>query len=149
MGGLFICFLGRRLFKPVIFITGMVFGVAILWFIFYKTVLKDSEKDWTGWVVCIGVLVLGFVLGCLFIKIVKLGVFLLAAWGGFVLGLLLYNSFFYLYCGNGGLWGISLGIGFVCGIVALKFCDHLLIISTAMIGSFLLVSGVGVVAGGY
>ena len=91
--GLVVCFLGRKLFTPILFLTGILLSVSLIWLIFYS--ISDSRKTWVGWVV-LGVAVLvGIVLGWLFTKLTKLGAFCLAAWGGFSLGLLLYNSFLY------------------------------------------------------
>jgi hypothetical protein len=64
--------------------------------IFYSTFLDDSDEQWVGWVVLGVSVLLGLIVGCIAIKIVKLGAFLLAAWGGFSLALLLYNTFLYI-----------------------------------------------------
>lgn len=93
--GSVICFLGRTLFKPVLFIAGMMLSVCLVWLIFYSTFLSSNTKSWVGWVVLIGSLLFGLIIGTLFVKLVKLGAFVLSAWGGFTVGLLIYNAFLY------------------------------------------------------
>jgi uncharacterized membrane protein (DUF106 family) len=93
--GLFVCFFGGRLFKPVLFITGVALVVCLVMLIFYSTFLKSNTKAWVGWVVLSCSVLLGLCVGAIFAKIAKLGAFVLAAWGGFTLGLLIYNAILY------------------------------------------------------
>jgi hypothetical protein len=144
-----VCFLGRTLFKPVLFLAGLILSVSLVWLIFYSTFLSTNTKAWVGWVVLIGALLFGLIIGTIFVKIVKLGAFVLAAWGGFCLGLLVYNSFGYFMDSDVGFWLLTLGIALVCGILALCFFDHILIHATALAGSYLVINGIGLVAGRY
>jgi hypothetical protein len=93
--GSIICFLGRTLFKPVLFISGMFLSVCLVWLIFYSTFLSSNTKPWVGWVVLVGSILLGLLIGAIFVKLAKLGAFILAAWGGFSVSLLIYNAFLY------------------------------------------------------
>jgi len=93
--GFFVCFFGRRLFKPMLFIVGVLVSVSLVWLIFYSTFLKEDTKSWVGWVVLGCSFLLGLIIGCVLMKLAKLGAFLLAAWGGFSLALLIYNAFLY------------------------------------------------------
>lgn len=147
--GTVICFLGRTLFKPVLFITGMVLSIGLVWLIFYSTFLSSKTETWVGWVVLGGSVLLGLIIGTLFVKIVKLGAFCLGGWGGFSLGLLLWNSFLYFVESQVGFWCFTLGIGLICAILALFFFDHILIHATALSGSYLAIIGIGLVAGHY
>jgi uncharacterized membrane protein HdeD (DUF308 family) len=47
------------------------------------------------------------------------------------------------------MWGFCIGVALLCGILALCFFDHILILATALIGAFLVFNGVGLVAGRY
>jgi hypothetical protein len=93
--GTVVCFLGRTLFKPVLFIAGMFMAMAIIWLIFYSTFLSSNTKSWVGWVVLGGSLLLGLLIGALFVHVAKLGASVVAAWGGFSVALLIYNAFLY------------------------------------------------------
>lgn len=131
------------------FIAGMILACAFVWVIAYKTFLSDNPEGWVGWVTLVVALALGVVCGFLLIKFVYVGAFVMAAWGGFALSLLLYNSVMYLGMNETGLWCFSIGMALVCGILALIFVDHILILATAMAGSFLVIEAVGIVAGSY
>lgn len=147
--GLIICFMGRTLFRPILFIAGLMLAVALIWLIFYSTFLKNNTKVWVGWVVLISSLVLGFLVGCCLVKIAKIGAFVLAAWGGYCLALLIYNSFLYFMDSTVGFWCFTLGVALICGVLSLFFFDHVLICATALLGSFMAVYGIGLVAGHY
>jgi hypothetical protein len=147
--GIVICFFGRRLFKPVLFITGVVLVVSLVMLIFYSTFLKSNTAAWVGWVVLSCSTLLGLCVGGIFVKIAKLGAFVLAAWGGFTLGLLMYNAVLYKAFNEGGMWGFCVGVALLFGLLALFFFDHILINVTALIGAFLIFNGVGLVAGHY
>lgn len=95
--GLLVNLMGRKLFKVIIFIAGVLAMVALVMLIFYTTFLKSNTASWVGWVVLACSVLVGLLVGCLFLKIVKLGAFVLAAWGGFSLGLLLYEALPFLY----------------------------------------------------
>ena len=93
--GVFVCFLGRKLFKPILFIAGILLGVALVWLICYSTFLSNTTKQWVFWLVLAISILIGIILGYVLFKLSKLGAFLLAAWGGYSLALLLYNAFLY------------------------------------------------------
>lgn len=102
-----------------------------------------------GWVIVGASVVVGLAVGFLFIKYKKLGAFCLASWGGFSLGLLMYNAFIYKIDSEIALWGFAVGIGLTYGVLVFYFFDHVLIHATAFIGSFLAIFGVGLIAGKY
>jgi hypothetical protein len=147
--GFLICFFGRLLFKPVIFIAGVMATVCLVWLIFYSTFLSSSTKSWVGWVVLGVSIVVGLLVGFLFIKFIKLGVFVLAGFGGYTLGLLLYNAFLYKIDSQVAFWCITVGIALVAGVLGLFLFDHVLIHATAFFGSYLFIYAIGLVAGGY
>lgn len=93
--GAFVCFLGRKLFRPMLFLVGMILTASLILLLFYSTFLKSTTKAWVGWLVLAGSVLLGIVVGVIFMKLVKLGAFALAAWGGFSGALLIYNAFLY------------------------------------------------------
>ena len=75
----------------------------------------------------------------------------MCAWGGFNTGLLFYNAFIYKIDSTSQwlLYGSCIGIGLLYVILLIFLYDHILIHSTAMIGSFSFIYGVGLVAGRY
>jgi hypothetical protein len=95
ISGLIICFMGRTIFKPVLFIVSCFAAFSIVMLISYSTFLSDNPKAWAGWVTLAVALGLGIVLGWLLLKFIRIGIFIVAAMGGYSVGLLLYNAFMY------------------------------------------------------
>lgn len=90
----------------------------------------------------------GLLLGCLLVKIIKLGAFIVAAWGGFALGLILYEAFpLYKIDSQVFFWCFCIGIALICGVLAICLFDHVLILTTALAGAYFFVAGIGLVAG--
>lgn len=147
--GVPLCFFGRRLFKPAMFISGIVVIVFLTFAIFYGTFLKENTQGWVGWVVLICAILVGSLFGFILTKVVKLGAFILAAWGGFCLALLLYNSFFYYAFEEVGLYCFATALAIVFGVLAVFFFDHVIINATALAGSYLIIDSIGMVVGRY
>jgi zinc transporter ZupT len=102
-----------------------------------------------GWVILLVSLVVGLGVGFLFWKKKLIGAFFLASWGGFSFGLLIYNSFLYKINSDIALWSFTVGMGVLYGVLILFWAEHILIHATSMIGSFLTIASIGLVAGGY
>ncbi len=115
----------------------------------YSTFLSDNPKGWAGWVTILVALVLGLLLGWLLLKFIRIGIFLVAAMGGYSFGLLIYNAFLYKMHSQTGFWCFTVGIGLLFGVLSLCWFNHILIHATAIFGSFLAVYGIGLVAGRY
>ena len=148
--GFIVCFFGRKLWKPIFFLCGVLLTVFIILIIFYTTFLDDKTESWVGWVVIACSIVVGLIVGFIFMKISKLGAFVLAGWGGYCLGLLIWNSFLYLTTSSNVLfWCFTIGCGVVIAILAIIFFDHIIILSSAMAGAYVFVAGIGYVAGRY
>ena len=93
--GFFFVFFGRKFFKIIIFLVGVAATVAACWIAFYVFILKDDTEDWLGWAVLAVGILLGCVIGYLLTKFMIVGAFILAGWGGLMVGLLAYNALFY------------------------------------------------------
>jgi hypothetical protein len=148
--GFFLCFFGLKLYKPIFFISGLLLTMGIIILIFYSTFLSSTTEAWVPWVVLAGAFLLGLLIGFIVMKISKLGAFALAFFGGYCGALLIWNTFLYLTTSSNALfYGFTFGIAFICGVLALIFFDHCVILASAMAGSFLVIAGIGVVTGGY
>lgn len=93
--GFFINFFGRKLFKPVIFLLGMLAFVAVSLLFFYSIFFNQNTKSYVGWIVlgCSGAV--GILVGILLAKLSKVGVAVLAGWGGICLFLIVWSAFLY------------------------------------------------------
>lgn len=149
ISGLIICFMGRTIFKPILFIVSCFAAFSIVMLISYSTFLSDNPKAWAGWVTIAVALVLGLFLGWLMLKFIRIGIFIVAAMGGYSVGLLLYNAFMYKIHSQTGFWCFTIGVALLFGVLSLCFFNHLLIHATAIFGSFIAVYGIGLVAGRY
>ena len=149
IGGLFICFAGRLLFKPIIYIVSLSVVTSFILVIAYNTFLLNNDKIWVGWLVLTIAVLAGLAAGCCVIRIIKLAIFVVAAWGGFAFSLLIYNAFMYKMNSEAGFWCFTLGVALVCGVLSLCFYSHILIHATAFLGSYMAIFGIGLVAGHY
>jgi hypothetical protein len=95
---------------------------------------------------------LGIVAGFLIMKFYKVGVFILGAWLGAVVGMLLFNMFLYKITDKHSdivLWVTIIILAIIAGIVAVKLFEPAVILTTAVCGAYAIVRGIGVFAGGY
>lgn len=115
----------------------------------YSTFTKHSSEVWVGWVILVISTMIGLGIGFLFIKYKMVGAFFLSAWAGFSFGLLIYNSFIYKLDSDVALWCFTVGMGLLYGGMIFFFFDQVLILATSLLGSFLTVYGIGMVAGRY
>jgi hypothetical protein len=116
----------------------MLAGFGLVWLISYNTFLKDNDKTWVFWLVVGISALIGILIGVLLVKLSKLGAFLVAGWGGYSLGLLLYNAFLYkIWAGSAAVWVWSLSFALVAGALACCLFETVLILSTSLAGSYL------------
>ena len=93
--GFILAFFGRKLFKPTLWLVGTTVFVFLSLLFFYSVFFNANTKTYVGWIVLILSLIVGSVVGLLLVKMSRLGVAILAGWGGFTLGLILYSAFLY------------------------------------------------------
>lgn len=147
--GLLTCFFGRKLFKVVLFVTAMTVVTAGGLFICYSTFLYKNTKEWVPWTVLGVMIVVGILAGVLMLKLYRFGVFLLAAWGGVLLGQLLWTTFI-VYSGAAWVqWVSIIAFAIIVGLLALKIEEHVLILATSFTGAYMFCRGVGMVAPGW
>lgn len=149
LGGIFLTFFGRKLWKAAIFMVTTVLVVFAILLLFYTTFLEDTTEQWVGWTVLVCSILIGLVAGFFMMKTERISAALLAGWGGFLLGFMLNEMVLYKVESQALFWCISIG----CGIVAacLTFClyEHVLINMTAFGGAYMAVRGVSLYAGGF
>lgn len=147
--GAFVWALGQKLFKPTIFIVFTLTIFVLVMFLFYALILPISTKDWTVWVIGTVGLLLGLIVGFFMSKLARLGVAALGAWIGFVGGLLIHEAFLFHSSQQWLFWVICVGLAVICGAISFWKYKIILIVSTAFLGSYLLVRGASVFIGGY
>jgi len=80
---------------------------------------------------------------------VRVGVALLAGWGGVMLGLVIYNAFLYKANSNILFWCFIIGMGLVFSIISFFVFEHACILATAFVGSYCVIRGISLYAGHY
>lgn len=145
--GIFLGLLGRRLWVAAIFIiaTFVVMGSILL--LFYTTFLKTNTKEWVGWLMLALSLIIGLVVGFLMTKLQRVGAALLAAWGGFMAGLLLNETVLYLFKSNWVFWLVCVGCAVVAAALVFVAYNHVIILSTSLVGSYFFIRGISMYAG--
>lgn len=125
-------------------------------FIFLVILMICSAMDWmstdVGLWVCICVdAVLSGVLGWLSLKLLKPAIAALGGLGGFLLGSSVYTMFLGQVSGMPAWTILATGIlvGIICFILAWKYARMAVVLSTALIGSYLFMRGWSYLLGGY
>lgn len=147
--GVFLTFLGRKLFKATIFIIAAlltVFGILLL---FYTTFLQDTTEAWVGWTVLGCSILIGLVVGFFTMKLERVGAALIAGWGGFLLGAMLCEAVLFLAGSTVVFWCVSIGCAIAAAVLSFFFYEHVLIIGTAFAGSYMFFRGISFYAGGF
>lgn len=147
--GITLCLFGRKLFKPTICLVGTAAFVFMSLMFFYSVFFNTNTKAYVGWVVLGVSVVVGTIVGIFLAKVSRAGVAVLAGWGGLCLGLILYSAFLYKTESQYVFWITIVGFAAVFAALSFFIFDYILIGSTSLIGSYALVRGVSLYAGGY
>jgi hypothetical protein len=147
--GAFYTVFGLKLLRPTLFIIGTLSTMAVILFLFYVLILPNNVKDWAGWVILACSAILGLIVGFFAAKLVRIGAFVLGAWAGAGVGLLLSNMAFYKIDSVAVLWVMIVLLGLIVGCLSFVFFNPIVIFSTSIIGGYMLMRGLSLVAGGY
>ena len=141
----------KKFFKPTMCMVGSLV-VIVKSSLFLLSVFFDRDTlNTTEWIVFIVCIVVGVMAGLLLAFLNKFGIAVLGGWGGFCPVLILSNTVFYKIDGDGNidLWCITIGLAIVSAILTLYHFGNALIIVTAITGSYALMRGISMFAGGY
>lgn len=147
--GLFLTFLGRKVFNVAIFIVAAIVVTGLILVVFYSTFLADNTATWLSWLVVSLSVVVGIVCGYLATKVEKIGGALLAGWGGFCLGVVINETVLYLANSTALFWCINCGLALIFAIIGFIFFNQAVIIATSFIGAYMTMRGIGIMAGGF
>jgi len=116
---------------------------------FYSVFFHSNTKAYVGWIVLGCSTLVGILVGFLLAKFSKVGVAILAGWGGVALFLILWSSFFYFMNSQVAFWILLVAFALIFAGLSFVLYDHALIISTALVGSYAFVRGISFYAGRY
>ena len=77
VGGIFLGFFGRKLFKAAVFMVTAILVVFAILLLFYTTFLEDTTEVWVGWTVLVCSILIGLVAGFFMMKLERVGAALL------------------------------------------------------------------------
>jgi len=149
VGGIFLCLLGRKAFVAAIFIITAFATAFLIMLAFYSLFLRDTTAQWVGWVVLCCAAIIGIIVGVLMTRLQRIGAALLAGWGGFMLGLLINETFLYKTQSEVLFWCLGIGVAVVCGLLTFVIYNHVIILTTSFMGAYLFWRGVSLYAGGF
>lgn len=147
--GVFLTFLGRKLFLAAVFIASFFLTGLLFLAICYGTFLSDNSEDWVGWLMLAISIILGTIVGVLLVKYSKFAAAVIGAWAGYILGLFLNDLALWPIGLAWVFWVVNIACALICAILAFIFFNPAVILGTAFIGSYSLMRGIGLYAGGF
>jgi len=148
-GGLFLNLKGNQFVNFVIgFVGFLAASVIFLELSFYGLASEDVQtEEWILWTILVVCLIAGGLVGALLVKARKIGLAILAAWGGVTLGLLLTTTI--VIENTYAFYGLIVLCAVVCFYAAYKTERYVIMIASAHIGAYLFVRGISLYAGGF
>ena len=147
--GLFVAFFGTIFSNLIVFLVGSLSTTALLLIILYSFILGPKVKKWLAWLIVSISILVGLVVGFLLTKTERFYSIFMSACAGFLIGVLLDDAVLYLLGSKIVFWSVNVGLSLIFGVLALRWFDVALILSTSLIGSFLTARGVSLLAGGW
>jgi len=141
------CFLGRKLIKPTVFIITFIMATFVLMLVMYSLFFRGDNEDWLNFFVMIICVLLGVVVAYLSIRYLKYGVGVMGGGAGFAIGLLICTVFH--VSSTAGLWILSICLFILLFLITFKWADEVIIFGTSCLGSYLFIRGISFYAGGY
>lgn len=126
------CFLGYRIFKIILGISGFIIGGALAGGIGYAISQTEGVALLAG--------IVGGAIGAgLMVALYFFGVFLMGAFLGGVLGAVLYGM-----AGNSPEPAVLIIMAVIAGVIAVIFQKFMIIVATGFVGAWNVVTGIGV-----
>ena len=147
ISGLVVAMLGRKILGVTIFIVTVIGTGLFMAMIFFKVFLEKEHERFIDWVVLGCCALFGCVMGAFLCKTEQLGLFVLGASTGFIIGLIITEAFD--VSNQAAFWCTCVSLAIIIGIVSIKASDAIMISTSAATGSYLIVRGLSVLIGGY
>lgn len=147
--GLLLAFAGNKFVYVTIFAVCAV-AVASVGLFFTFTIidkLNYNLKPYVEWIIVAVFVLLGLAVGALLAKLRKIGISIMAAWGGVMIGFLITTMFVmknvYVY------YGIIVGCAVVLFVFAYQVETIVIILITSFIGSYACIRGISMYVGNF
>ena len=150
--GIYFLAFGGRYHQATMLMFGQFSFSAAAMILLFALIYPKNAPEYAVWLSLIGSLGLGYGVGYLVQKYARVGVLLIGAWMGALLGSLIYASIIVKIQGEStlvALWLTILICSIAVAILSQVFFDHTVIVGSAIVGSYVLVRGISVYIGGF
>ena len=148
--GLLLVFAGLKMFMVIMFLIGFISVTLLLCVLFMEFVLPSSAPQWGFWVMIGLSTIVGIIVGVICAKFYRVGVFILGMLFGAILGLILFSAFISRISQKDWVLGVTIGVlAIACGFVAWYANVIGVMISTSLIGSYMVIRASSWFIGGY
>lgn len=149
--GIFFCFLGSKMIIITLVIIAFL-STCILVFVFVAAIVGQGKLTTTvGWILFSLAVVLGVICSYVFYKYIKVFYAVLGGLTGYILAASVYTYFLrYIEANPTVVYWVTVGVLVLIGIlVGIYLSNHLIIIATSIIGSYLMIRGSSLWIGGF
>jgi len=151
--GFWMLIFGGQQYKILMFLECQLILTIFFMCILYAFLYPPSfTEEYIVWLSLLGCLVVGGGCGYVASEYWKVGLFFIGAWIGGLLGGFLYGLIIYL-AGNENptlvLWVTIVLSALFVALIAIKCIEYIAIVGSALVGSYFLVRGISLFAGGY
>lgn len=147
--GFIICFVGYRLVKPALFMTGFLSGSVICYDL---TRNSFRYEEWGDIATVIAVIAAGTLLAFAVVLLYRAGIFILGAAAGVLFASYIHTALLHRIAPEhpNTILYVAMGLfGVMFGILAYRYERPIVIACTAWIGAYECIRGIGYFAGGY
>ena len=145
--GIFLAFFGNKFVNVMIYLVATLASFLAVSALFFSLFMHKVAKEWIQWMILGIIFVLANGLGFVCVKFRRWGLAFLAAWGGVMLGFALTTAVF--ISSHAAQWAIWIGFGALGFLFTFYTEKKAIIILTAFIGSYSLIRGISLYAGGF
>jgi hypothetical protein len=147
--GIFLGLIGFKVFQVALFMVSTLAVTFLVLFICYSTFLSSATDAWVGWTALGISVVLGLAAGYFMTQIKTLAAAVMAGFGGFLIGILINESIVFLASKVWLFWTVNIACAIVFAILGYFLFDFAVCFGTSFIGSFLVIKGISIMAGGF
>jgi len=148
LGGLFLCFLGKKFMKVTEILTGVILVLLITLF-FILSNINIALNTWQFWL-AVGLSILaGIVAGYFIAQLEWLPPAILAGCVGFILGNVCFNiALKYIQSNPTTVYWVTMSVCIVlCVLLGIYFSTYVIILSTSIIGAYGMMRGLAIMIG--
>jgi len=150
--GLGEAFLGVKLLYTTLFFSGFGTGFLVTLVTFFEEIIEPDSSESAKWVVFFFALAMGVVFGYITLRSPRIGLLFLGIWLGTVISLILFHAVLYKVGTNPPelvLYVLICILSVAFGFLSIFYQDYLLILSTSFCGSYIAISAISLIFGGF